>query len=119
MLGSTIYVYTDHKTLLNFDGQKDLSWRQLQWQEYILQYELCMHYIQGKDNMVTDALSQLPPESFGTVCTLVPHVVWASGVNATMSLSTDSSVLWAIQDGYKSDPFCDQLSKTSTPGTIQ
>ena len=29
LLGSTIYVYTDHKTLLNFDGQMDLSWRQL------------------------------------------------------------------------------------------
>ena len=117
LLGSTIYVYTDHKTLLNLDGQKNLSWRQLQWQEYMSQYELYMHYIQCKDNMVADALSQLPPESIGAVCTLVPHVVWVSGVNVTMSLSTDGSVLQAIKDGYKSDPFCDQLSKTSTPGT--
>ena len=57
------------------------------------QYELCMHYIQGKDNTVADALLQMLPESIGAVCTLVPHVVWVSG------------------------PFCDQLSKTSTPGT--
>ena len=103
MLGSTIYVYTDHKTLLNFDGQKDLSWRQLQWQEYMSQYELCMHYIQGEDNMVADALSWLPPDSIGAVCALAPHVVWASGVKVTMSLSTDGSVLQAIKDGYKSD----------------
>ena len=83
----------------------------------MLQYELCMHYIQGKDNMVADALLQLLPESIGAVCALAPHVVWVSGVNATMSLSTDGSVLQAIKDGYKSDPFCDWLSKTSTPGT--
>ena len=117
LLGSTIYFYTDHKTLLNFNGQKDLSQRQLWWQEYMSQYELCMHYIQGEDNTVADALSQLPPESIGAVCALAPHVVWASGVKVTMSLSTDGSVLQAIKDGYKSDPFCDQLSKTSTPGT--
>ena len=81
------------------------------------QYELCMHYIQGKDNTVADTLLQLLPESIGAVCALAPHVVWVSGVNATMSLSTDGSVLQAIKDGYKSDPFCDRLSKTSTPGT--
>ena len=73
----------------------------------MLQYELCMHYIQGKDNTVADALLQLLPESIGAVCALAPHVVWVSGVNVTMSLSTDGSVLQAIKDGYKSDPFCD------------
>ena len=35
LLGSTVYVYTDHKKLINFDSQKDLSQRQLWWQEYM------------------------------------------------------------------------------------
>ena len=29
-MGSPIYVYTDHKTLINFDVQHDLSHKQLQ-----------------------------------------------------------------------------------------
>jgi hypothetical protein len=34
LLGSPIYVYTDHKTLENFDTQKYLSRHQLRWQEF-------------------------------------------------------------------------------------
>jgi hypothetical protein len=32
LLGSHIYIYTNHRTLENFDTQKDLSRRQLRWQ---------------------------------------------------------------------------------------
>ena len=78
MLGSTVYVYTDHKTLMNF-VQKDLLQRQLHWQEYMSQYELCIQYIHGEDNTVADALSCLPPKDFKSVCALAPHVVWLFG----------------------------------------
>jgi hypothetical protein len=57
LLRSPIYVYTDHKTLENFDTQKDLSQRQLCWQEFLSQYEISMVYIPGPDNNVADALS--------------------------------------------------------------
>ena len=33
LVGSKFYVYTDHKTLLNFNTQKDLSRRQARWME--------------------------------------------------------------------------------------
>jgi hypothetical protein len=39
LLGSEIFVYTDHKTLLNFDRQKDMSRRQLRWMEELSIYD--------------------------------------------------------------------------------
>ena len=57
LLGSPIYIYTDHKTLQNFDTQRELSRRQLRWQEYLSQYEISVVYIRGEDNCVADALS--------------------------------------------------------------
>ena len=56
-MGSPIHVYTDHKTLINFNAQHDLSQRQLQWQELLSQYEIHILYVHGEDNMVVDALS--------------------------------------------------------------
>ena len=60
LLGTHIHIYTDHKTLQNFDTQKDLSLRQARWMEYLSQYEYSITYIRGEDNTVADALSQMP-----------------------------------------------------------
>ena len=57
LLGSEFIVYTDHRTLENFDTQRDLSRRQLRWQEFMLQYEMAITYIHREDNCVADALS--------------------------------------------------------------
>jgi hypothetical protein len=58
LLGIPIYVYTDHRTLQNFDTQRDLSRRQLRWQEFMLQYDMTiilerttpspMHYLESR-----------------------------------------------------------------------
>ena len=47
---------------------------------------------------------------------MAPHTVWRSGVSATFAISTDTSILCAIMDGYSSDPFAQKLSKTDVPG---
>ena len=60
LLGSEFLVYTDHKTLLNFDRQKDMSWRQLRWMEELSIYDCHFVYVKGEDNSVADALSRLP-----------------------------------------------------------
>ena len=98
---------------MNFDTQWDLSCRQLHWQELLSQYEIHITYIQGEDNTVVNALSWLPSN---VVPTVEPHVVWRAGVNATSSISTDSAILQAIMDGYKSDPFCKKFAKVNIPG---
>ena len=60
LLGSEFIVYTDHRTLENFDTHRDLSKRQLRWQEFMSQYEMNITYIRREDNCVADALSWLP-----------------------------------------------------------
>jgi hypothetical protein len=60
LLGSPIIIYTDHRTLENFDTQKDLSRRQARWQEFLAHYDYCIMYIKGDDNPVVDVLSRLP-----------------------------------------------------------
>jgi hypothetical protein len=58
LLDSEFYVYTDHKTLENFDKQKDLSHRQARWMEFLSQYDCKIIYVKGEDNTAADALSR-------------------------------------------------------------
>jgi RNase H-like domain found in reverse transcriptase/Integrase zinc binding domain/Reverse transcriptase (RNA-dependent DNA polymerase) len=60
LLGTTFFVYTDHKTLLNFDTQKDLSRRQARWMEEMSMFDCKFVYIKGDDNSIADALSRYP-----------------------------------------------------------
>jgi len=115
LLGSPLYVYTDHKTLENFDTQKDLSRHQLCWQEFLSQYEINMIYILGPDNTVADALSQLPDDPAVTTHTL--HESWLTPVAAVLSIATDQTVLDAIKCGYTSDDYCSKIAKSGMAGT--
>jgi hypothetical protein len=58
LLGVPFIVYTDHRTLENFDKQKHLSRRQARWMEFLSQYEMRINYIPGKSNSCTDAHSR-------------------------------------------------------------
>ena len=67
LLGSSFFIYTDHKTLENFNSQKDLSHRQSRWMELMSQFNAKIIYIKGEDNCVADALSQLPDMDLSSV----------------------------------------------------
>ena len=60
LVGSPFFVFTDHKTLENFNTQKDLSRRQARWMEFLSQYDAHFVYVQGERNCVADALSRRP-----------------------------------------------------------
>ena len=60
LVGVPFFVYTDHKTLLNFHTQPDLSRRQARWMELMSSYDCKFVYIKGEDNTVADALSRFP-----------------------------------------------------------
>lgn len=62
LVGSTFFVFTDHKTLENFNTQKDLSRRQARWMEFLSQYDAHFVYVQGERNSVADALSRRPED---------------------------------------------------------
>ena len=118
LLGIPISVYTDHRTLESFDTQCDLSWRQLHWQEFMSQYDMTMVYILGKDNTVADGLSQVPDVTFPgeiTSPTMAPFDVLPQGINATLTITMDPTVLQSIQEGYQHDEFCKKLMATAPP----
>ena len=115
LLGSQITVYTNHCTLENFSMQKDLSHRQLRWQELMSQFDLNIVYIKGEDNCVADALSCLPPMESEQGPDY--HEVWANThVGAVLSITTDAAVLADIVMGYKTDPFCQKLVESESTG---
>jgi len=60
LLGSPFFIYTDHKTLENFNVQKDLLCHQAWWMEFMSQFNTKIVYIKGNDNTVADALSRFP-----------------------------------------------------------
>jgi len=101
LLGAPVLIYTDHRTLENFDHQKDLSRRQARWQEFLAQYDHTIVYIPGESNTVADALSRLPD----TVDENSPLPI-----AATLSIQTDSALINSIKSGYKIDPFCSKIS---------
>jgi hypothetical protein len=111
LLGMNFFVYTDHRTLQNFDTQRDLSRRQLRWQEFLSQYDMAIVYIPGKANSVADALSRVAPNAFPDEHdpVIAPHTVWANNVSAVLRITTDTCVLKDIKMGYREDEFCKKL----------
>jgi hypothetical protein len=116
LLRTEFVIYTDHCTLENFDTQRNLSRQQLHWQEFLSQYDFCITYIHREDNTVADALSCLPPCTFPDKFDNndAPHLVWGSSVNATLSVTTDTSVLQQIKSGYNSNSFCTKITSSGS-----
>jgi hypothetical protein len=56
LLGNVVHIYTDHKSL-KYISQQDLNIRQQRWLELIKDYELEVHYLLSKANVVADVLS--------------------------------------------------------------
>jgi Reverse transcriptase (RNA-dependent DNA polymerase)./Integrase core domain. len=125
LLGGPITIFTDHKTLENFDGQKDLSRRQARWQEFMSQFEMEITYIKGEENTVADALSRLPveKEDEAPVKESSKYASWLlnKSINATMSISADSEFLLDVKRGYLEDEFTKKLllSKSTVPGVTE
>ncbi len=86
LLGEHFQVYTDHRTLENFETQKTLSQRQARWLEELSQFDMTISYIRGEDNTVADALSRLPDDPDELVPDIDMHEVscWQSGSRHTL-----------------------------------
>jgi len=66
LLGVPFTVLTDHKTLENFNTQRDLSRRQACWMEFMSQYDAKIVYVRGEDNTVADVLSRVMAQDAAT-----------------------------------------------------
>lgn len=87
------------------------SRHQLQWQEYMSQYDFTICYIHGEDNTVADALSRLPPSTYPDEKPAPPlHESWRSPpVGAILSIAADASFLDSIREGYLHDKFSEKF----------
>ena len=112
LLGTHINIYTDHRTLENFNTQWDLSRRQCCWQEFLAQYDYTISYIKGNDNMIADALLRLPDAD--TIDNALPTDPNDILLAAVLSISSGDVILRTIQEGYDLDPFCMKLKKSPT-----
>jgi len=105
-----ISIFMDHRTLENFDTQRDLSQRQACWQEFMAQFEMKIYYVKGKDNTVADVLSCLPVVEV-TEDSQPCYKLWIPGsVNVTMTISTDESFLKDVKKGYLEDNFVKKIA---------
>ena len=94
--------------------QCDLSWQQLQWQEFLFQYDMMIVYIPREDNTVANALSQVCNGVFPGEMTDCTSLSWDSHrINVTLSITTNTSILWEIQDGYQNNKFCKKIMDPS------
>lgn len=121
LIGVPFHVYTDHKILVNFSTQKDLSPGQARWQELLSQYDLDITYIAGVDNGPADAMSRIlvpyvSAGSVGVTCVakhpLIPMVAepsrfCATRIGAARTLAVYSASVWAKdnQRAYGDDWF--------------
>jgi ribonuclease HI len=58
LFGQRCDIYTDHKSLKYIFTQNELNMRQRRWLELVKDYDLEIHYHQGKANVVADAVSR-------------------------------------------------------------
>jgi hypothetical protein len=58
LLGHRFELHTDHRSLQYIFNQPNLNARQRRWMEFLCEYDFEIRYIQGKENVVADALSR-------------------------------------------------------------
>ena len=63
MIGRRFQIKTDHKSLKYFLEQKISSPEQQKWVTKLLRFDFEISYKNGKENVLADALSQLPEQA--------------------------------------------------------
>jgi len=143
LLGVPFFVYTNHKTLLNFPTQRDLSRCQAFWMELLSIYDCKFVYVKGEANSVADALSRFPSLScsssisaeeaashpyIGTnpqnpvistsgsdspISAVCALTIRVPSISTKTTLSIDETLIQNIRSSYAKDPWCQKLLSAS------
>jgi hypothetical protein len=92
--GLRFEVLTDHAPLTHWKTQKQLSPRQIRWNETLSRFDFDIHHIPGISNSAADALSRYP------------YVQTQNAVvSAITSVVIDETILQSVKDAYVNDKF--------------
>jgi hypothetical protein len=91
LLGRRFEALTDHAPLVYWKTQRDLSPRQIRWNETLSQYDFDIRYIPGVSNSAADALSRYPYVQEET--------------SALSVVAFNPAILETVRNSYKKDSF--------------
>ena len=92
LTGIRFEILTDHAPLIYWKTQKDLSPRQIRWNERLSRFDTDIHHIPGISNSAADALSRYP-------------YVQNENVFTTTTVQFNDQVLESVKSHYDEDKF--------------
>jgi hypothetical protein len=96
LTGTRFEILTDHAPLTHWKTQKDLSARQIRWQEVLSRFDTDIRHIPGISNSAADALSRYPfVQSSNDIQDLQ--------VCAVSTVEFDCNILKSVRSAYKDD----------------
>ena len=93
LTGIKFDILTDHAPLTHWKTQKDLSPRQVRWEEILSQFDAEIRHIPGITNSAADALSRYP----------YVQAHEAPSVCAISIVEFDTDILGSIRDAHADD----------------
>src|ERR1700730_13569835 len=103
--GKHVTIYTDHRSLEHFMAQPSLSPRQTRWMEYLASYDWTIVYMEGKYNVVADALSRRPSDNDAPSDTISDELE----VFAVSSPIVSDDFIQGLKDGYHENTACQSV----------
>jgi hypothetical protein len=103
-----IMVRTDHRSLVHFRRQPNLSERQARWSEFVEEFgpDLVIEYQQGKDNVAADALSRRADHAVEAITGSDTELYNLVAADAIPTLSDE------IAHSQRADKFTQQMIST-------
>ena len=93
LIGTRFEILTDHAPLTHWKTQKDLSSRQIRWNETLSRFDADIHHISGITNSAADVLSRYPyVQSQEDISTCAVSLV-----------EFDTDVLKSVKNSYAND----------------
>jgi len=107
LMGIKFDILTDHAPLTHWKTQKDLSARQIRWNEILSQFDANIRHIPGITNSAADALSRYPYVQ-----------IQDDSVYALSVVEFDSEILRSVRKCYADDKFFGPVIKNPERYTL-
>lgn len=111
----TVIIITDHKSLRYIDTQPNLSSRQARWSELLAEFDYEIIYVQGKDNVVADALSRRSDhKDVKQAQTVSEQPIEVASIGISLS-DGENKFVEEIVLGYSDDKSCKKILEKCEP----